>query len=406
MTQLARSNFQDHPFHLVSPSPWPLYTSISLFSLATSGALSMHAFNGTYNIFYFALTIVVFSMSFWFRDIITEGTGALRLMPDIFNFFYLNTAKALPIEDVKQALSTYNSNLHLNPRGESFLYKKDKNSLGYYLAGLLEGDGSISIPGLGTTTMNRILNPRIVFTTHVNNVGMYVFLQSELGGIGRFQTSGTNTLRYIIGDKEGILLCINLMHGKLRTPKNKRFNDLIKSFNLKYSLNIAESLLDTSDFGDNSWLTGFTEADGHFGIKYVESKPKSDTRKRSVSESVSLKFRLDQRAYDKPTSSDMLPFIVNLASFLRCNVKSYNSNKSHSEVLSLSVTSIENTKLLINYFEKYPLLGEKWYNYNKWSTVYYMIISKEHLTKKGRLEIRSLIGLDAKPEAEPQATQV
>ena len=340
--------------------------------------------------------------------IITEGTGTLRLIQAIFNFFSLNTAKALPIEEVKQALSTYNSNFNLNRTGESeaFLYKKDKNSLGYYLAGLLEGDGSISIPGLGATTMNRILNPRIVFTTHVNNVGMYVFLQSELGGVGRFQTSGTNTLRYIIGDKEGTLLCINLMHGKLRTPKNKRFNDLIKSFNLKYSLNIAESLLDTSDFGDNSWLAGFTEADGHFGIKYVESKPKSDTRKRSVSESVSLKFRLDQRAYDKPTCSDMLPFMKNLASFLGCNVKSYNCNKSHSEVLSLSVTSIENTKLLINYFEKYPLLGEKWYNYNKWSTVYYMIISKEHLTKKGRLEIRSLIGLDAEAQPEPQPTQV
>ena len=115
------------------------------------------------------------------------------------------------------------------------------------------------------------------------------------------------------------------MHGKLRTPKNKRFNDLIKSFNIKYSLDIAESLLDTSNFGDNSWFTGFTEADGHFGIKYVESKPKSGTRKRSVSESVSLKFRLDQRAYDKPTSSNMLPFMENLALFfnmylhLRCS---------------------------------------------------------------------------------------
>ena len=184
------------------------------------------------------------------------------------------------------------------------------------------------------------------------------------------------------------------MHGKLRTPKNKRFNDLIKSFNLKYSLNIAESLLDTSNFGDNSWLAGFAEADGHFGIKYVESKPKSETRKRSVSESVSLKFRLDQRAYDKPSSSNMLPFMENLALFLRCTVKSYNSNKSHSEVLSLSVASIDNIKFLINYFEKYPLLGEKWDNYNKWSTVYYMIISKKHLTEKGRLEIRSLIGLD------------
>ena len=115
------------------------------------------------------------------------------------------------------------------------------------------------------------------------------------------------------------------MHGKLRTPKNKRFNDLIKSFNIKYSFNLAESLLDTFNFGDNSWLAGFTEANGHFGFKYVESKPKSETRKRSISESVSLKFRLDQRAYDKPTSSNMLPFMENLALFfnmylhLRCS---------------------------------------------------------------------------------------
>lgn len=354
----------------------------------------MHSFSNAHNIFYLALATLVFSMSFWFRDIISEGTGTLRLIQYIFKLFYLNTARAIPIEDVKQALSTYNSNLHLYPRRGSSLYNEDENSLGYYLAGLLEGDGSISIPALGTTTMNRILNPRIVFTSHVNNIGMYAYLQSKLGGIGRFQTSGTNTLRYIIGDKEGTLLCINLMHGKLRTPKNKRFNDLIKLFNIKYSLNIAESLLDTSNFGDNSWLAGFTESDGHFGIKYVESKPKSETRKRSVSESVSLKFRLDQRAYDKPTSSNMLPFMESLALFLRCTVKSYNSNKSHSEVLSLSVASIDNIGLLINYFEKYPLLGEKWDNYNKWSTVYYMIISKKHLTEIGRLEIRSLIGLD------------
>nr|YP_009744360.1 cytochrome c oxidase subunit 3 [Xylaria hypoxylon]QIE13210.1 cytochrome c oxidase subunit 3 [Xylaria hypoxylon] len=74
MTQLVRSNFQDHPFHLVSPSPWPMYTSISLFSLAASGALSMHSFSGAYNIFILALTMLVFSMSFWFRDIIAEGT--------------------------------------------------------------------------------------------------------------------------------------------------------------------------------------------------------------------------------------------------------------------------------------------------------------------------------------------
>jgi hypothetical protein len=50
---------------------------------------------------------------------------------------------------------------------------------------------------------------------------MYVFIQSESGNIGRFQTSGDNAIRYIIGDVKGIMLVVNLMHSKLRTPKNK-----------------------------------------------------------------------------------------------------------------------------------------------------------------------------------------
>jgi hypothetical protein len=37
MTNLTRSNFQAHPFHLVSPSPWPLFSCIALFTLTTAG---------------------------------------------------------------------------------------------------------------------------------------------------------------------------------------------------------------------------------------------------------------------------------------------------------------------------------------------------------------------------------
>jgi len=44
----------------------------------------------------------------------------------------------------------------------------------------------------------------------VNNLGMYTFIQSELGNIGRFQISG-NTIRYIIGDIKGILSFIYLI---------------------------------------------------------------------------------------------------------------------------------------------------------------------------------------------------
>ena len=73
MTNLIRSNFQDHPFHLVSPSPWPLYTSIALFTVTVNGALSMHLFSNSYIVFYLSLITLVASMAFWFRDIIAEG---------------------------------------------------------------------------------------------------------------------------------------------------------------------------------------------------------------------------------------------------------------------------------------------------------------------------------------------
>lgn len=74
MTNLKRSDFQPHPFHLVSPSPWPLNTCISLLSLTTTGVLTMHNFIKANYFVFFALICLILCMGFWFRDIISEGT--------------------------------------------------------------------------------------------------------------------------------------------------------------------------------------------------------------------------------------------------------------------------------------------------------------------------------------------
>ena len=214
MLNLNRSNFQAHPFHLVSPSPWPLYTSVSLLSLTTSAVLSFHGFAyAEYNLI-LSLTSLILSMSFWFRDIIAEGK--LNLKNKILFYYNLNIARAIPVEDLEKSLNDY------KVKNDIKVFKNN-NNLGYYLAGLLEGDGYISLPSLGVTTLNRVLNPRIVFTSHSNNLAMYSFIQSELGNIGRFQTSGENNVRYITGDIKGIMLLIKLMDGKLRTPASLVF---------------------------------------------------------------------------------------------------------------------------------------------------------------------------------------
>ena len=49
-------------------------TSLSLFTLATSGTLCMHSFSDAHYVYNLTFIVLVSSMSFWFRDIIAEGT--------------------------------------------------------------------------------------------------------------------------------------------------------------------------------------------------------------------------------------------------------------------------------------------------------------------------------------------
>lgn len=92
MTYIPKSNFQHHPFHLVSPSPWPLYTSISLFILTTSTVLFMHGFEMFEYFVLISIFNVIYSMGLWFRDIISEGTNK------IISNTYIKFASAIDIK--------------------------------------------------------------------------------------------------------------------------------------------------------------------------------------------------------------------------------------------------------------------------------------------------------------------
>jgi len=74
MSLNIRNQFQAHPFHLVSPSPWPLFTCISLYTLTSTGVLTMHGFDKASYVLFLAFLSLLFSKSFWWRDVISEGT--------------------------------------------------------------------------------------------------------------------------------------------------------------------------------------------------------------------------------------------------------------------------------------------------------------------------------------------
>jgi hypothetical protein len=390
MTNLTRSQFQAHPFHLVSPSLWPLNTSFCLLATTFSAVLSFQGFEKGVNLLFISLISVIYSMSLWFRDVISEGINLNSLKSLLSNY---NSSRVISNQEILNILKTseYNPNI-----------KEDQ--LGYYLAGLLEGDGHLSLPFLGKTILNRVLNPRIVFTSHVNDIVLYAYIQSKLGGIGRFQLIGNNKIRYIIGDIKGIVTIIDLIKNKLRTPKNYSLNKLIEFINNKYKLNISESFIDKSDLSTNSWFSGFTEADGHFGVVITKFKPKSLSRKRSSSARVNLKFVINQRLHDEVTSLSLLSIMQEIAKFLSCNLNSY-FTKQNKEFLCVNISGIEKLKFIINYFNKYPLAGIKNENFKDWVKIYDIIISNQHTTVLGRANIKLIqSNMNSKRQLKPHLT--
>jgi cytochrome c oxidase subunit 3 len=65
---------EQHPFHIVDPSPWPIITSLSLYSLALGFIMYFHYFKGGLFQLIFSFCLVILSLFRWFYDIVVEAT--------------------------------------------------------------------------------------------------------------------------------------------------------------------------------------------------------------------------------------------------------------------------------------------------------------------------------------------
>jgi cytochrome c oxidase subunit 3 len=69
-------NFENmkHPFHLVTPSPWPLATSVSVLSLTIGAVMYMHSYVGGGLTLSLGLFSTALMMGLWWRDVVREAT--------------------------------------------------------------------------------------------------------------------------------------------------------------------------------------------------------------------------------------------------------------------------------------------------------------------------------------------
>lgn len=143
---------------------------------------------------------------------------------------------------------------------------------GYFLAGLIEGDGWFGLNQL-----------HIIFSEKDTSLAYYV--KKRIGHGNVYKIKDKKAVKYICKNKKGMSIALSLINGKLVSVfKYKQLvnHNYIKTFNLELLPPSNKVSL------DNYWLAGFTQVDGCFHISIAKSK----THKTGFS--VRLEFSLKQ----------------------------------------------------------------------------------------------------------------
>ena len=219
MTNLVRSNFQAHPFHLVSPSPWPILTCVSLLGITTSGVSTMHNFYTSQNVLAITFISLIASMSFWFRDIISEGTylgnhtlavqrglsmgvilfivsEALFFLAIFWTFFHSALSPALEVGAQWPPNGIESINAFELPLLNTMLLLGSGFSITYAHHGIINGNRAAGLNGTGLTVLLALAFT--VFQGVEYTVSSFTISDSTFGSCFYFGT-GFHGLHVIIG---------------------------------------------------------------------------------------------------------------------------------------------------------------------------------------------------------------
>jgi hypothetical protein len=235
-----------------------------------------------------------------------------------------------------------------------------------YLAGLFEGDGHISI------CPNNSYNPRFNITFNSVDINTALFIKSWFNDFGFIRLKKReNAVVYTVSNLKGLVLIVNTINGKLRTPKIRQLNNLITYLNMYKNQNITLLPLDNSPLIDNSWLAGFSDADGCFDIRYTDGLKKLR---------IATRFRLDQRKLDPISCESYENILKEICDYLNINL--LKSIRKEKEYLIINASSRKSILIVKNYFNNHTLLTSKYLNFLDWEKVTNMVQNNEHYTNK------------------------
>lgn len=253
--------------------------------------------------------------------------------------------------------NTYTSYSKLPPISEHVPTRPELSDeeFGHFLAGLIEGDGWFG---------KKVLH----ITFALEDVQLAYQIKKRIGHGNVYKIKDKKAVRYILRNKEGLAILLNLINGKL--VSTYKYDQLIahnygEDFNIEILLPVQIITL------DNPWLAGFTQADGCYHISLAKSKT------HRTGYSVRLEYSLKQ--------NDVLPLRLLYKLLGKGNLSQYSTG-----IWCYKSTGFLTAHDLIMYFDKYPVYAGKYVNYLKFRKVYIMITQGKHLSDEGISKIRSI----------------
>jgi len=257
----------------------------------------------------------------------------------------------------------------------------DKQELATYLAGLFEGDGHIWMP---KSNMKKKHNPRFCITFGLKNEPLAKKLLGIIGyGFIRYK-SKDNACVLVVSPVKGLKRIVDLINGEMRTPKIYQLYNLIDWLNNNHGNNIIKLSIKDGPLNNNSWLSGFVDADSSFSVQYT--KLENNVKKRKIS----CKMIIEQRVLDPITNEDYNKSLIIIANFLNCKLLTKLQSSTNNKYYTLAASSKNSLEIMIKYFDLHPLYSSKYLDYRDWRKIALLILENKHYTEKGINETNSV----------------
>ena len=224
----------------------------------------------------------------------------------------------------------------------------------YYIAGLIEGDGTIIVPLSQRDTKNRLTYPSIQILFGLMDLPLALMVQQRLGYGTISRKKGKNAYVYTINNTQGLINFISLVNGKFKTAKIEALGRLIEWYKEKDQIDLQLLPLDITSLDSSSWLAGFIEADGHFSLRVSESFKLNK---------IECKFELSQSKNSLYGNSYNI--MKEISEFLNCSLKEFRITSLNPQYRIRTLNSKSNL-ILTNYLKIYPLQGKKFLDFNSW----------------------------------------